>query len=240
MASRIASFHLQTIKDVNHFVDLATLPPDAEFKDQVDASWAAANRPTQQHVAQQLFAAGRQQRSDVERGLPHRVTRFPYRPGSEQLGETFAEQSAPTPEPGRAHERESQLPSWLLGDMSGQVTCRRRPRPWDGRPLLAGFGPDRGSHDELRFPWRTVMPYVAAQVVGFAVAAIGLPYGANAGYAINPARVLGPRVFAWATGWGGTRFTGHSTRFLPRLLLGAPRRTPPRRRDRSPGRPPHR
>lgn len=69
------------------------------------------------------------------------------------------------------------------------------------------------------------MPYVAAQVVGFAVAAIGLPYGANAGYAINPARDLGPRVFAWATGWGelaspGTRPGSFNDCFW--VPLGAP------------------
>ncbi|WP_327122449.1 aquaporin family protein [Streptomyces sp. NBC_01341] len=38
-------------------------------------------------------------------------------------------------------------------------------------------------------------------LIGLAVVAIGLSYGANAGYAINPARDLGPRLFAWALGW---------------------------------------
>ncbi|MGW0763825.1 aquaporin, partial [Streptomyces sp. NPDC002814] len=38
-------------------------------------------------------------------------------------------------------------------------------------------------------------------LVGFAVAAIGMSFGANAGYAINPARDLGPRLFPWAAGW---------------------------------------
>jgi glycerol uptake facilitator protein len=34
-------------------------------------------------------------------------------------------------------------------------------------------------------------------IIGFAVAAIGISFGANAGYAINPARDLGPRLSAW-------------------------------------------
>ncbi|MEU3410303.1 enoyl-CoA hydratase/isomerase family protein [Streptomyces sp. NPDC006658] len=82
-ASRVASFDLQTIRDIKHFVNVATLRPDAEFKDQMDAFWAAVNRPAQQHVAKHLFEAGLQQRSDVERELPHWVTRFQYRSGSD-------------------------------------------------------------------------------------------------------------------------------------------------------------
>ncbi|MER5601197.1 MIP/aquaporin family protein [Streptomyces sp. NPDC002265] len=45
-------------------------------------------------------------------------------------------------------------------------------------------------------------------IVGFVVAAIGMSYGANAGYAINPARDLGPRLFTWAAGWGDLAMPG--------------------------------
>ncbi|MFF7736349.1 MIP family channel protein [Streptomyces sp. NPDC007984] len=46
-------------------------------------------------------------------------------------------------------------------------------------------------------------------VIGFTVAAIGMSYGANAGYAINPARDFGPRLFTWMAGWDGLAFPGN-------------------------------
>ncbi len=39
-------------------------------------------------------------------------------------------------------------------------------------------------------------------IVGLLVAAIGAAFGFNAGYAINPARDLGPRLFTLVGGWG--------------------------------------
>jgi glycerol uptake facilitator protein len=49
---------------------------------------------------------------------------------------------------------------------------------------------------------------VSALLIGFVVTIIGLSYGTNAGYAINPARDLGPRLFAYALGWGRLAFPG--------------------------------
>ena len=49
---------------------------------------------------------------------------------------------------------------------------------------------------------------LAPLVVGLLVAAIGMSFGANAGYAINPARDLGPRLLAAVAGWGAVAFPG--------------------------------
>lgn len=43
-------------------------------------------------------------------------------------------------------------------------------------------------------------------LVGALVVAIGVAFGFNAGYAINPARDLGPRLFTAGAGWGGEVF----------------------------------
>jgi glycerol uptake facilitator protein len=57
---------------------------------------------------------------------------------------------------------------------------------------------------------------LAPLLVGLAVAAIGISFGANAGYAINPARDFGPRVLAWLTGWGKVALPGvHNYVWVP-------------------------
>jgi glycerol uptake facilitator protein len=59
--------------------------------------------------------------------------------------------------------------------------------------------------DEINQPVRANL---APLIVGFIVVAIGLSFGANAGYAINPARDFGPRLFAWIAGWGKVALPG--------------------------------
>jgi glycerol uptake facilitator protein len=49
---------------------------------------------------------------------------------------------------------------------------------------------------------------LAPLIIGLIVLAIGNSFGANAGYAINPARDFGPRLFAYFAGWGKVALPG--------------------------------
>jgi MIP family channel proteins len=47
---------------------------------------------------------------------------------------------------------------------------------------------------------------IAPVLVGLLVVLVGMTFGFNAGYAINPARDFGPRLFTFVAGWGGEVF----------------------------------
>src|SRR5262245_51929113 len=49
---------------------------------------------------------------------------------------------------------------------------------------------------------------LAPLIIGLCVFAIGMSFGASTGYAINPARDLGPRILAALEGWGDAAFPG--------------------------------
>ncbi len=63
---------------------------------------------------------------------------------------------------------------------------------------------------KIRNAWvnAPVKANLAPLIIGFIVVAIGISIGANAGYAINPARDFGPRIFAWIEGWGKIAMPG--------------------------------
>ncbi|GAA6219234.1 aquaporin-3-like [Lates japonicus] len=53
-----------------------------------------------------------------------------------------------------------------------------------------------------------------AFTVGFVVLVIGLSMGFNSGYAVNPARDLGPRIFTALAGWGAEVFIANTYWFF--------------------------
>ena len=74
---------------------------------------------------------------------------------------------------------------------------------------------------------RNVAPpgWLGPILFGGIVVAIGMCFGLNAGYAINPARDFGPRLFTFTFGWGGDVFrAGHGWWWVPIVgpLIGGP------------------
>ncbi|AWP06911.1 Aquaporin 3 [Scophthalmus maximus] len=64
-------------------------------------------------------------------------------------------------------------------------------------------------------PYNNPIPQgLEAFTVGFVVLVIGLSMGFNSGYAVNPARDLGPRIFTAMAGWGVEVFTARNGWFL--------------------------
>lgn len=59
---------------------------------------------------------------------------------------------------------------------------------------------------------RNSAPYkrIAPLLVGGVVLLIGMTFGYNCGYAINPARDFGPRLFTFIGGWGSEVFTAYN------------------------------
>jgi glycerol uptake facilitator protein len=72
-----------------------------------------------------------------------------------------------------------------------------------GTAFLAGFV--FALVDEFNQPPRANL---APLIIGFVVLAIGISFGANSGYAINPARDFGPRLFAGVAGYGSVAMPG--------------------------------
>jgi glycerol uptake facilitator protein len=54
---------------------------------------------------------------------------------------------------------------------------------------------------------------LAPLIIGILVVAIGMSFGVDSGYAINPARDFGPRVLAWLAGFGEGAFPGNGVGF---------------------------
>ncbi|KAL6470675.1 hypothetical protein MHYP_G00217940 [Metynnis hypsauchen] len=64
-------------------------------------------------------------------------------------------------------------------------------------------------------PYNNPIPRgLEAFTVGFVVLVIGLSMGFNSGYAVNPARDLGPRIFTAIAGWGREVFTANDYWFF--------------------------
>ena len=58
---------------------------------------------------------------------------------------------------------------------------------------------------------------MAPLLIGLLIAVIGGAMGPLTGFALNPARDFGPKIFAWLAGWGNVAFTG--ARDIPYFLV---------------------
>ena len=77
-------------------------------------------------------------------------------------------------------------------------------------PLTLLFPPFPPPAHLLRLLLLLVLPQPSTQLV----LAIGVALGWQSGYAINPARDLGPRILTSIAGWGGSVFTHRDYYFL--------------------------
>jgi MIP family channel proteins len=74
-----------------------------------------------------------------------------------------------------------------------------------GTALLVGVVFAIGDQRNLAPP-----PNIGPVIVGLLVLVIGMSFGLNAGYAINPARDFGPRLFTLVAGWGTEVFRANN------------------------------
>jgi enoyl-CoA hydratase/carnithine racemase len=73
LAMRIASFDKQAIVETKNFVNVASLPPDAEIAPEWDACFAAVQRPAAQRRINALLERGLHKPGDVENRLGYYV-----------------------------------------------------------------------------------------------------------------------------------------------------------------------
>jgi len=73
LATRIASFDKQAIRETKRFVDVASLPPDFEIAPEWDVCLASITRPAAQERIRMLIDRGFHQTGDVENRLGYHV-----------------------------------------------------------------------------------------------------------------------------------------------------------------------
>ena len=64
-------------------------------------------------------------------------------------------------------------------------------------------------HPRNKGPMANMAPFM----IGIIVVGIGMAWGSNAGYAINPARDFGPRLVSWITGYESAWVTGDGAQY---------------------------
>jgi enoyl-CoA hydratase/carnithine racemase len=73
LAGRIASFDKQAVAETKRFVDIASLPPDAEIAPEWEACIASMTRPAAQVRLKKLMERGFHRPGDVENRLGYHV-----------------------------------------------------------------------------------------------------------------------------------------------------------------------
>jgi enoyl-CoA hydratase/carnithine racemase len=79
LATRIATFDKDAIRETKRLVDVASLPPDVEIAPEWDAFLASVKRPASQERISQLMQQGFHKPGDVETRLGHYVGQLAHR-----------------------------------------------------------------------------------------------------------------------------------------------------------------